>query len=53
MDATYDAPQIHEDSAKLGHVPIIDNNSMARLHVQLEKLFCFSHRIGFFCIFRG
>ena len=26
MDAAYDAPQIHEYSAKLGHVPIIDNN---------------------------
>jgi len=26
MDAAYDAPQIHAYSAKLGHVPIIDNN---------------------------
>jgi hypothetical protein len=26
MDAAYDAPQIHEYSANLGHVPIIDNN---------------------------
>ena len=26
MDAAYDAPQIHEYSAELGHVPIVDHN---------------------------
>jgi hypothetical protein len=26
MDSAYDAPQIHEHSKALGHVPIIDRN---------------------------
>jgi len=35
MDSAYDAPQIHEHSRKLGHVPIIDINP--RRNVELKQ----------------
>lgn len=36
MDSAYDAPQIHEHSRKLGHVPIIDINP--RRNVELKQM---------------
>ncbi|MDQ6966560.1 MAG: transposase [Mariprofundaceae bacterium] len=35
MDSAYDAPQIHEHSQKLGHVPIIDINP--RRNIELKQ----------------
>jgi len=36
MDAAYDAPQIHEHSRKLGHVPIIDTNPRRNTELKQE-----------------
>jgi len=36
MDAAYDAPQIHEYSRKLGHVPIIDTNPRRNTELKQE-----------------
>jgi len=36
MDAAYDAPQIHEHSHKLGHVPIIDTNPRRNTELKQE-----------------
>ncbi len=34
MDSAYDAPQIHEHSRKLGHVPIIDINPRSNIELK-------------------
>lgn len=36
MDSAYDAPEIHEFSKSLGHVPIIDNNPRKSEKIQFE-----------------
>jgi len=41
MDAAYDAPEIHEESRELGHVPIIDMNCRsAAQKAETQRLAC-------------